>query len=99
VLKTPPDNDRLFFIPVFLQLWPWDRTMRKKSSEIHEKQIRSMSVLSPTSYLNVKITEYVFASQKKLDSIHSFHSKVPNGRPVARFSANCIGFEVRKTDT
>jgi hypothetical protein len=22
VLKTPPDNDRLFFIPVFLQLWP-----------------------------------------------------------------------------
>jgi hypothetical protein len=37
--------------------------MRKKSHGTHEKQIISMSVLSPTSHLTLKITQYFLPSQ------------------------------------
>jgi hypothetical protein len=77
--------------------------MRKKSRETHEKQIRSMSVLSSTSHLTVKITQYVLPCRRMFNlnqtviaskkvtlkeepncSIRiGFHSKDPNGRPVA----------------
>jgi hypothetical protein len=33
--------------------------MRKKSRGTHEKQIISLSMLSPTSYLTVKITQHI----------------------------------------
>jgi lipoate synthase len=41
--------------------------MRQKSPESDEKQIRSMSVLSSTSCLTVKITQYVPPSQLNLN--------------------------------
>jgi hypothetical protein len=41
--------------------------MRKKSRGTHEKQIKSMSMLSLTSSLTVKIPQYVLSSRLNLN--------------------------------